>query len=59
MCGAYPQEWMSGSNAKYEEGDMVSVGVSTAPIYEVACECKTWPFSSHYGQYSPTKCGGN
>lgn len=51
--GACPDEWEAGDNVKYEEGDMVSVTVSTDPLREFAYTCKSWPMSGHCGQYSP------
>lgn len=51
--GACPDEWEFGNNVKYEEGDMVSVLVSTTPLRKVAFKCKAWPNSGHCGQYSP------
>eukprot|EP00584_Thalassiosira_punctigera_P002647 CAMPEP_0172527200 /NCGR_PEP_ID=MMETSP1067-20121228/1937_1 /TAXON_ID=265564 ORGANISM="Thalassiosira punctigera, Strain Tpunct2005C2" /NCGR_SAMPLE_ID=MMETSP1067 /ASSEMBLY_ACC=CAM_ASM_000444 /LENGTH=652 /DNA_ID=CAMNT_0013310885 /DNA_START=110 /DNA_END=2068 /DNA_ORIENTATION=- len=57
--GACPDEWSAGSNTKYEEGDLVSVSVSTTPIRKVAYRCKAWPYSGHCGQYSPTVFGGD
>jgi len=51
--GACPDEWESGSNVKYEEGDMVSAVVSDVPLRKVAFKCKAWPYSGHCGQYSP------
>ena len=57
--GACPEEWVAKSATDvaagdtYEEGDMVSVVVSTEPIRKVAYSCKTWPYSDHCKQYSP------
>jgi hypothetical protein len=57
--GACGPAWSSGSNVAYEEGDMVSVTVSTTPVRKVAYKCKSWPLSGHCGQYSPEdKVGG-
>jgi len=57
--GACSEDWSSGGNVKYEEGDMVSVNVSTTPLRKVSFRCKAWPFSGHCGQYSPTQFGGD
>mmetsp|Transcript_3382 Transcript_3382/g.6143 ORF Transcript_3382/g.6143 Transcript_3382/m.6143 type:complete len:657 (+) Transcript_3382:92-2062(+) len=57
--GACPDEWSSGTNTKYEEGDMVSVTVSSIPLRKVAYKCKAWPFSGHCGQFNPTQFGGD
>jgi len=54
-----PGEWVAGTNTAYEEGDMVSVSVSTTPIRKVAYKCKAWPYSGYCGQFSPTEYGGN
>lgn len=58
FIGSCPEEWESGSNTKYEEGDMVSVTLSSMPLHSVAYKCKPWPFSGHCGQFSPTENGG-
>lgn len=55
--GACPDEWSS--SAEYEEGDMVSVSVSTTPIRKVAYKCKAWPYSGHCAQFSPAAYGGD
>jgi len=52
--GGCPDEWSGGSNVKYEEGDMVSVTVSTVPLHRQAFRCKAWPYSGNCGRYSPT-----
>ncbi|EJK52208.1 hypothetical protein THAOC_28548 [Thalassiosira oceanica] len=51
--GGCPDEWVEGTNAAYEEGDMVSVTVSTSPLRKIAYTCKTWPFSGFCGLYAP------
>lgn len=56
--GACPDEWSSSDD--YEEGDMVSVSVSTTPIRKVAYKCKAWPYSGHCAQFSPeNELGGS
>lgn len=57
--GVCPDEWSSGSNVAYEEGDMVSLTVSNVPLRKVAYKCKAWPYSGYCGQFSPTEYGGD
>lgn len=59
VVGSCPEEWSAGDNTKYEEGDMVSVAVSTIPIRKVAYSCRAWPLSGFCGQFSPTEFGGD
>ena len=51
--GGCPDEWVGGTNTAYEEGDMVSVTVSTTPLQKIAYTCKAWPFSGFCGLYAP------
>ena len=53
--GVCPEEWESGDNLKYEEGDMVSATVSDVPLRKIAFKCKAWPYSGHCGQHAPTE----
>jgi len=57
--GGCPDEWEMGSSASYEEGDMVSVTISTMPLRQVAYRCNAWPLSGHCGQISPIEDGGD
>lgn len=58
--GVCPEEWESGDNLKYEEGDMVSAIVSDVPLRKIAYKCKAWPMSGHCGQFAPTaELGGS
>jgi ribosomal protein L21E len=57
--GACPEVWSSGIHTKYEEGDMVSVTVSTVPLRKVAFKCKAWPYSGHCAQFAPDAFGGD
>lgn len=57
--GGCPEAWVKGDNTSYEEGDLVSVVVSTEPLRKVAFSCKGWPESGHCGQYSPDEDGGD
>jgi len=51
--GGCPDEWKAGTNTAYEEGDMVSITVSTSPPQKIAFTCKAWPFSGFCGLYAP------
>lgn len=51
--GTCPDGWEAGGNTKYEEGDMVSVVVSSDPPRTVVYRCKVWPYSGHCGQFHP------
>ncbi|EJK59466.1 hypothetical protein THAOC_20308 [Thalassiosira oceanica] len=51
--GGCPEEWVGGTNTAYEEGDMVSITVSTSPLQKIAYTCKAWPFSGFCGLYAP------
>jgi len=55
LVGVCPEEWESGDNLKYEEGDMVSATVSDVPLRKIAFKCKAWPYSGHCGQHAPTE----
>jgi len=57
--GGCPDEWVAGDNTLYEEGDMVSVSVSTTPIRKIAYRCKAWPLSGFCGQFAPNVFGGD
>jgi len=57
--GACPEQWVAGSDTKYEEGDLVSVITSTTPLRTAAFKCREWPLSGFCGQFSPTSNGGN
>jgi len=48
--GACPDEW---SSEDYDEGDMVSISVSTTPIRKVAYKCKAWPYTPRCKQFAP------
>mmetsp|Transcript_21631 Transcript_21631/g.49554 ORF Transcript_21631/g.49554 Transcript_21631/m.49554 type:complete len:670 (-) Transcript_21631:115-2124(-) len=51
--GGCPDEWVSGVNTSYEEGDTVSITVSTTPERKIAYTCKAWPFSGFCGMFAP------
>mmetsp|Transcript_33191 Transcript_33191/g.75125 ORF Transcript_33191/g.75125 Transcript_33191/m.75125 type:complete len:591 (+) Transcript_33191:109-1881(+) len=51
--GGCPDEWVGGTNTAYEEGDMVSITVSTTPLQKIAYTCKAWPWSGFCGLYAP------
>ncbi|KAL7523545.1 hypothetical protein ACHAXR_000230, partial [Thalassiosira sp. AJA248-18] len=56
--GACPDEWKSGLNVAYRQGEMVSVVVSSTPLRTMVYKCKKWPFSKYCGQFSPTMMNG-
>jgi len=51
--GGCPDEWVAGTNTAYEEGDMVSITVSTTPLQKISYTCKAWPWSGYCGLYAP------
>ena len=47
------------ASEEYEEGDKVSLTVSTIPLRKVSFECKAWPYSLYCKQFKPETFGAD
>jgi len=50
-------DWLA--SEEYEEGDKVSLTVSTIPLRKVSFECKGWPYTLFCKQYKPETFGAD